>query len=65
MVSNLNYLPGLGRSDHLVLALVLAFKFDYYNIQEPNTSTRQRLNFFKGGYIAIKQELEDKNWNNF
>ena len=61
MVSNLNYLSGLGRSDHLVLA----FKFNCYNTQEPNTSTRQRLNFFKGDYITINQELEDKNWHNF
>ena len=59
MVNNLNYLPGLGRSDHLVLA----FKFNCYNIQEPNTNTRQRLDFFKGDYITIKQKLEDKNWN--
>ena len=44
MVSNLSYLPLLGRSD----PLVLAFEFNCYNIQEPNTNTRQRLNFLKG-----------------
>lgn len=54
MVSNLNYLPGLGRSDHLVLA----FKFNCYNIQEPNANTRQSLNFFLKG---ITSQL-NKNW---
>ena len=57
MVSNLNYIPGLGRSDHLVIA----FKFKCYNIHESNANTRQRLNFFKGDFeITIKQKLEDK-----
>ena len=59
MVSDIQYEPSLGISDHLILS----FKFNNYsdlNIED-NKYTRQ--NFFKGDYQSIIGQLELINWD--
>ena len=45
MVTDIKYLPGLGKSDHLVID----FSLICYTVQEKKCSTEKR-NFFKGDY---------------
>ena len=57
MTSQLEYQPGLGKSDHLVLN----FNFNCYaNLSAP---TFKKYNFFKGKYLAIEQELNKEDWH--
>ena len=56
MVSNLQYKPGLGKIDHLVLE----FTYNcYIGSSDPPT---KKLNFFKGDYRKISEKLEENNW---
>ena len=57
MVSNLQYIQGLGRSDHLVLS----FNFNCYVNTTLNPSFKKR-NFFKGDYLSINTSLQSINW---
>ena len=52
MVTNIKYLPGLGKSDHLVID----FSLICYTEQEKKCSTEKR-NFFKGDYDRIRDQL--------
>ncbi len=56
MVENIEYLPGLGLSDHLVLS----FKFNCY-IQNTKSEIEHR-NYNKGNYDQIKQEVAMVDW---
>ena len=56
MISNVSYLAGLGKSDHLVIC----FQFICYT-QQPET-TVNKLNDFKGNYLEINKELEAIDW---
>ena len=57
MISDLQHLPSIGKSDHLVLAFICYTE----NIQE--NINRTRFNFFKGGYQSIKVQLEQTDWD--
>ncbi len=57
MLENIDYLPGLGLSDHLVLQCV----FNCYTDTKNNTSSK--LNFHKGNYGAIDNELARLQWD--
>ena len=56
MISNVSYLAGLGKSDHLVIC----FQFICYT-QQPET-TVNKLKYFKGHYLEINKELEAVDW---
>ena len=55
-VSNLQYKPGLGKSDHLVL------EFTYNCYIRSSDPPSKKLIFFKGDYMKINEKLEEKNW---
>ena len=55
-MSNVSYLAGLGKSDHLVIC----FQFICYT-QQPETIVN-KLNYFKGNYLEINKELEAIVW---
>ncbi|MES9884124.1 MAG: reverse transcriptase family protein, partial [Sedimenticola sp.] len=57
MVSNLEYLPGLGKSDHRLLT------FDYNCYTQPHDAGPQRLNYYKGDYTAINEYLQSVDWD--
>ena len=57
MVSNLQYIQGLGRSDYLVLS----FNFNCYVNTTLNPLFKKR-NFFKGDYSPINTSLQSINW---
>ncbi|MEW8544372.1 MAG: reverse transcriptase domain-containing protein, partial [Candidatus Thiodiazotropha sp.] len=57
MVNTLNYYPGLGKSDHLVLV------YNYICFTENEQDcTDKKLNYFKGDYPAISKSLEEIEW---
>ena len=56
MVSNLQYKPGLGKSDHLVLELTYNC---YIRSSDPPS---KKLLFFKGDYRKISEKLDENNW---
>ena len=56
MVGKLQYKPGLGKSDHLVL------EFTYNCYIRSNESTPKKLNFFKGNYKQINEKLQENDW---
>ncbi|MES9881396.1 MAG: reverse transcriptase domain-containing protein [Sedimenticola sp.] len=56
MLENIDYLPGLGLSDHLVLQCVFNCYID------TNSNISSRLNFHKGNYGAIDNELSQLQW---
>ena len=58
MVSDIQYNPSVGRSDHLVLS----FKFNCYTPNTSKNNTHSRYNFFKGDYQSIISQLEQTNW---
>ena len=58
MVSDIQYNPSVGRSDHLVLS----FKFICYTPNTSKNNTHSTYNFFKGDYQSIKSQLEQTNW---
>ena len=56
MISNLQYKPGLGKSDHLVLE----FTFNcYIGSSDPPS---KKLIFFKGNYKKISEKIHECNW---
>ena len=59
MVTDLEFLPGLGKSDHLVLA----FKLNCYTVEEQNKCKTEKLNFFKGDYNKERDQLSLIDWN--
>ena len=56
MINNISYLPGLGKSDHLVLI----FKFFCYTEQQISSFTK--LNYFKGNYEEMSLGLGTMDW---
>ena len=58
MVSNLQYKPGLGKSDHLVLE----FTYNCYIRSSDPPSKKSPIRFFKGDYRKISEKLEENNW---
>ena len=56
MVGKLQYKPGLGKSDHLVL------EFTYNCYIRSNESPPKKLNFFKGNYKQINEKLQENDW---
>ena len=58
IVTNIKYLPGLGKSDHLVID----FSLICYTVQEKKCSIEKR-NFFKGAYDRIRDQLSRIDWH--
>ena len=56
MVSKLQYKPGLGKSDHLVL------EFTYNCYIRSNESPPKKLNSFKWNYKKINEKLQENDW---
>ena len=59
MVTDLEFLPGLGKSDHLVLA----FTLNCYTVEQQNQRKTEKLNFFKGDYNTVRDQLSLVDWN--
>ena len=57
MITDLDYLPPIGASDHICLA----FKFMCYTDNKP--SQVPRLNFYKGDYSSIRANLQQVRWD--
>ena len=57
MIDNISHLPGLGKSDHLVLY------FDYYVYTKQQDATFTKKNYFKGNYSKILDQLMIVDWN--
>ena len=58
MIDNIEHGPGLGRSDHLTLS----FNHTCFTSTNPNEANIKR-NYFKGDYAAIRQCLEEIEWD--
>ena len=59
MISNLEFLGPLGKSDHSVLS------FDFnYQTSKPN-KIKESKNYNKGDFKTLTQELNAINWNEF
>ena len=58
MVNNVDYLSSLEKSDHLVLS----FNFVCYTVPEFQGEQESRLNFFKGDYVSVREELSSYDW---
>ena len=54
IISNLSYLPGLGKSVHVLLN----FGFNCYTC----STNFKKYNFFKGNYAAIEEEMSTEDW---
>ena len=57
MVSNLNYLPGLGLSDHVVLKFTLACYTEPHRLAEP------KLNYNRGNFNLLRNILSKVDWS--
>ena len=53
MVENINYDPGLEKSDHLTPT----FEYTCFTSTDPDV-TLVKQNYFKGDYVAINENLE-------
>ena len=53
MVDNVTILPGLGKSDHCIIA------FDFSCYTQYSQTGPQRLIYFKGDYVAFGERLKD------
>ena len=60
MIENLTTHPSLGKSDHLILS----FNYICYTLPDFKCEQKSRLNFFKGDYVSIREELDKINWTN-
>ena len=60
MIENLTTHPSLGKSDHLILS----FNYICYTLPVFKCEQKSRLNFFKGDYVSIREELDKINWTN-
>ena len=58
MVEKVNFLSSLGKSDHLVLT----FNLVCYTIPDSKSEQKSKLNFFKGDYVSIREELNKIDW---
>ena len=56
MVENIQYLPSLGKSDHIILQ----FQLNCY-IEKPTTKT-EKLAYNKGDYESLTEKLSNCNW---
>ena len=56
MISQLNYKPRLGKSDHLIL------EFNYNCYIKQSLSTIKKFIYFKGNYKTINQTLNNISW---
>ena len=56
MLSNLQYLPGLGKNDHCILS------FDFNCYIEKEAVSFKKFNFFKGDYKAVDEGLLSIDW---
>ncbi len=56
MVEEIEYLPPLGKSDHVTLKFIVKLYID-----KPRNSDK-RYNFFKGNYEQINDNLKNVNW---
>jgi hypothetical protein len=56
MINNIQFLPSLGKSDHITLL----FDFNCY-IESVQSSTKKN-NFFKGDYVSMCENLESLPW---
>ena len=56
MITNLECLPGLGRSDHVCLRFTLNCYTDH------KLEGEATLNYKRGDYVQINKHLEDRNW---
>ena len=56
MINIINYMPGLGKSDHLQL------QFTYYCYTEISKTIFTKMNFFKGNYTGLIRELAQIDW---
>ena len=57
MVDKINYQPGLGKSDHVVL------DFNFNCFIEKNSTTQKKYNFNKGDYNSCKNQLSSIDWS--
>ncbi|XP_069134268.1 uncharacterized protein [Argopecten irradians] len=58
IVNDVNYLPSIGRSDHILLSFKLSVS------HSDNHTKQERRNYHKGHYDAIREELTSVNWLN-
>ena len=56
MISQMNYKPGLGKSDHLIL------EFNYNCYIKQSLSNNKKFDYFKGNYKTINQTQNNINW---
>ena len=54
---HMNYLPGLGSSDHVLVSL------DFYCFIDVTKGSFTMFNFFTGDYTIMNQALLDIQWN--
>ena len=59
MIEDMQFLPGLGKSDHCVIV----FDFIAYTPNVETVHSRKQYNFFKGKYNNIIKDLKDHNWD--
>lgn len=59
MISELDFLPGLGRSDHVLIS----FHFNCYIIPDFEGGAQLRYNFHRGDYGSIKSDMREINWD--
>ena len=59
MIEDMQFLPGLGKSDHCVIV----FDFIAYTPNVETVHSRKQYNFFKGKYNNINKDLKDHNWD--
>ena len=59
MVSDLNYLPSIGKSDHLLIT----FSFNCYTVPEFEGSQKVKYNYHKGNYQSINADLLQIDWD--
>ena len=59
MVTDLEFLPELGKSD----LLVLAFTLNCYTVEQQKQCKTEKLTFFKGDYNKVRDQLSLIDWN--
>ena len=59
MVSEINLLPSIGKSDHVMIS----FNFDCYITSEFENSQQIKYNFHRGDYQSINANLSSLDWD--
>jgi len=59
MIDNIALLPGLGKSDHCIIT------FNFICYLQDSALDSQKLNYYKGDYVAIKESLSDYDWDKY